>query len=87
MVFMNFVVFGIYQVFILDTKKPLPLIVSIPIEKRCIPKISRPRLNKRSMSASDEGICQDPGPDKLYSTLRRMTSRSFICAFWAVAWW
>src|SRR5467141_2070373 len=30
---------------------------------------------------------QDPGPDKLYSTLRRMTSRSFICAFWAVAWW
>jgi hypothetical protein len=27
MVFMNFVVFGIYQVFILDTKKPLPLVV------------------------------------------------------------
>jgi hypothetical protein len=25
MVFMDFVVFGIYQVFILDTKKPLPL--------------------------------------------------------------
>src|ERR1700727_2695516 len=31
-------------------------IASIPIEKRRIPKISRPRLNKRSMSASDEGI-------------------------------
>ncbi|KAN0069267.1 hypothetical protein V8E54_012896 [Elaphomyces granulatus] len=31
-------------------------------------------------------LCQDPGPDKLYSTLRRMTFRSFICAFWAVAW-
>jgi hypothetical protein len=28
MVFMDFVVFGIYQVFILDTKKPLPLVQS-----------------------------------------------------------
>jgi hypothetical protein len=27
MVFMDFVVFGIYQVFILDTKKPLPLVI------------------------------------------------------------
>ena len=30
-------------------------------------------------------LCQDPGPDKLYSTLRWMTSRSSICAFLAVA--
>jgi hypothetical protein len=29
--------------------------------------------------------CQDLGPDKLYSTLRSMTSRSSICAFLAVA--
>ena len=29
--------------------------------------------------------CQDPGPDKLYSTLRWLTSRSSICAFLAVA--
>jgi hypothetical protein len=30
-------------------------------------------------------VCQGPGPDKLFSTLRRMTSRSSICAFLAVA--
>ena len=29
--------------------------------------------------------CQDPGPDKLYRTLRWMTFRSSICAFLAVA--
>jgi hypothetical protein len=30
-----------------------------------------------------EAGCQDLGPDKLYSTLRSMTSRSSICAFLA----
>src|SRR6267378_4184601 len=27
-------------------------------------------------------VCQDLGPDKLYSTLRSMTHQSSICAFW-----
>jgi hypothetical protein len=27
-------------------------------------------------------MCQDLGPDKLYSTLRSMTYQSSICAFW-----
>jgi hypothetical protein len=44
----------------------------------CIAKIDSPSCGIRQAS------CQDPGPDKLYSTLRLMTWSS-ICTFLAVA--
>jgi len=46
-----------------------------------------PASTPQPVSSVQQPACQDPGPDKLYSTLRWMTSWSFICAFWAVAWW